>query len=226
LRNKIVYGLALFSILLFFSTTINTATATSYTVGVTAGTSADYSVKQTGTTATGTIHINVTSVSTPKITYKESGSWANGTTITEFTVTGDVSDGSSLLWFIGADLAAHDPVYTSALASINETVTMTVGGASRSVNHINLTIGSGSIVYVIINAYWDKPTGLLAQIMLYYTTIGWTNMTLSSTTAWGGGGGLGGEGTILGMSVTGLAAVGGALVIIIVIAVIVLRRRK
>jgi hypothetical protein len=222
LRQKLVYGLALLSIFLFFSTTIVNASATSYTVGVTPGTTASYTIAQTGQTSTTTATIKVTSVSGTTITFTGSGALPNGTALPTVE-TVDVSNGSSFPFFIGANLGAGDPVYTNALFTINGTETMNVGGASRSVNYLIETVAIGGQPYFIFNLYWDKPTGMLAegQIWIYGLTGGsWLNMTMTSAGITGGSSSAPG-----GLSSTDLLLIGVVVVVVVVIALVFVLRR-
>lgn len=232
MRQKLVYGLALLSIFLFFSTTIINASATTYTVGVTAGTTASYNVTQTGYTSSTTVTLKVTSVSGTTITYAATGSLPNGTT-EAVPGTGDVSTGTAFPFFIGANLGSGDVIgseYGFAF-TINDTETMTVGGASRSVNHLNWTWALTGTVLVALNLYWDKPTGMLAEWQFYenLTIVGgpaasWLNMTMTSA---GITVGSTGSGAPSGLSSTELLLIGVVVVVVVVVAlVLVLRRRR
>ena len=228
MRQKLVYSLALLSILLFFSTTIINASATTYTVGVTTGTTASYNVTQTGSTSTTTVTLTVTGVSGTTITYTGTGTLPNGT-IVPVPGTGDVSTGTAFPFFIGANLGPGDAIgstYGFAL-TINNTETMTVGGASRSVNHLNWTIALMGTVLAAFNLYWDKPTGMLAEGQ-FYALAGlsgsWLNWTMTSA---GITGGSTGSGAPSGLSSTELLLIGVVVVVVVVVAlVLVLRRRR
>jgi hypothetical protein len=236
LRQKLVYGLALISIFLFFSTTIINASATTYTVGVTAGTTASYNVTQTGYTSSTTVTLKVTSVSGTTITYSETGALPNGTT-EPVPGTGDVSTGTAFPFFIGANLGPGDVIGNEYgfVFTINDTETMTIGGASRSVNHLNWTFALMGTVLFALNLYWDKPTGMVAEWQFYTnTTIGlggsggsgasWLNMTMTSA---GITVGSTGSGAPSGLSSTELLLIGVVVVVVVVLAlVLVLRRRR
>jgi hypothetical protein len=225
LRNKLVYSLALLSIFLFFSATISSVTAVTYTPGVTAGTTATYSAAETGYSGTFTVSDSVTSVSGAKITFSVSGTWPNGTSAAKSNVVVDVSNGSAMPFFIGANLGVGDPVYSGSLFVINETITMSVAGASRTVNHVNWTFAFGGTLLFALNFYWDKPTGLCTGLSLYASAT-WINVTLTSTSLFGTGAGAGGG--FGGLSSSTLLLIGGVVVVVVVVAVVVvvLRRRK
>jgi len=225
MRQKLVYGLALLAVFLFFSTTIINASATSYTVGVTAGTTASYNVTQTDQTSTTTLTLTVTSVSGTSISFTAAGTFPNGTAAPG-AETGDVTSDTAFPFFIGANLGAGDLVYPGAIWTINDTETMTVGGASRSVNHLNWTYAALGQVYFILNLYWDKPTGMLAEGQFYVFGLSgglWLNITMTAAGITGGSSGSGAPG---GLSSTDLVLIGAVVVVVIVIAIFVVLRRR
>lgn len=214
MRKKMAYGLALLSILLVVSAMYTPALATTYEVGVQVGNTADYTASITSSDDT-KLQLSVFSVSGTVAIFNASYYFANGTkdSSTSYSQTCDVNSasGSGLGWFllIAKNLAAGDPAYPTASFIINETTTMIVAGTNRTVNHLSLVNG-------LLNLYWDKPTGIMVKMNLFF--IGWLNFTMTSMNMESGGG----------LSTTTLLLVGGvaAVVIIIAAAVVVMRRRK
>jgi hypothetical protein len=102
----------------------------------------------------------------------------DGTINQTFQIVGDPSIGGYpiFLYLIAANLTAGDPIYPWAAWTINETVTMTVAGTSRTVNHLYLPDGS-------FEAYWDKETGLMTKLNAFLY-VAWYNYTMISTDAW------------------------------------------
>ena len=134
---------------------------------------------------TRSIHINVTSASDVFVNVDLSKRMIDGTEVDTQgfinVVTGRALEAQ--LFIIGANLTAGDTAYpqsdpaaVSAKAAaepftIDDTVTRTYLGASRTVNHytekvINVTTNN----YVDRNAYYDKETGVLMEMTLtqYY----------------------------------------------------------
>jgi hypothetical protein len=231
MRRKLCSGLALLSILVIISATYMPVNATiTYTAGVTAGTATDYTYSQTNVTTPNRIHIDVTYVNTSKIVYNifyynPDNSVNNSYLYRSYNVT-TLGLYGPYLYFIGANLNVTNPVYPGALYVINETIpSYSTGGASRTVNHSNQTYSSLGIPYLVVNGWWDKPTGLLVK--LSYHSIQpiayWVNLTLTGTSLWtpGYGASAGGPNT------TTLLLIGvGAVVVIAIVAIVVVRRRK
>jgi hypothetical protein len=111
--------------------------------------------------------------------------WLNETFITpngllfDYQYDGNLSSFSEFL--VAGNLSIGDHLWNDASApTINKTITMNAGGASRLVNIVNNATLSPLAFY---NLYYDKQTGLLVQGD--FQSIGeWANWTLLSTTAW------------------------------------------
>ena len=123
--------------------------------------------------------------------------YSNGT---EDTGTGwvdtDTGEGNMTLFLISANLNVNDTVYTSgdySTYTINETVPITYPGGNRPANHVNVTMAEsieGFNVSLSMNLYWDKATGVLAQMSivsnttLTYTTNYAISMQLTESNVW------------------------------------------
>lgn len=122
--------------------------------------------------ATTWINITVTDVSATIITFQNTTALKNGTLITN-TAFVDVDSGTGeALTFISAGLNAGEHLYSTEqdiLLAINETITRTYSGVVRDVNHLNLTrrfLNQSDLsinVYISLNYYWDKATGVLTE---------------------------------------------------------------
>lgn len=130
------------------------------------------------------VHYAVTGISGTEITATRIAYNPDDSVNNTHSVTIDITEYSSFFLFIGANLAVHDPIYIgSTLYFVNETITgYSIAGASRTVNHMNKTV-----MGISINAWWDKPTGLLVKWRWHQLDpTDWTvNFTLTSTSLWG-----------------------------------------
>jgi hypothetical protein len=102
-------------------------------------------------------------------------------------VTGDISTGSNNTWWylIAANLSTNDPICNESVYRINETITMTILGVSRLVNHLAYNDSSAPGEYWHGDYYWDKETGLVVEIYQDSNATGshWTGtLSLASTT--------------------------------------------
>jgi len=210
MRKRLVLSLATISMILLVTAVCNPASATSYAVGVKVGDTADYTASATGEPFS-KMHLSVYGIVGTVVTLNLTYYYPNGTLHDQSTVTGDLLTGSGgiLLFLIARNLTQGDPVYSGSTMKVNKTVTMTVAGASRSVNYVNLTMGYWQF-------YWDKETGLMTQVRFLF--FGWMNLTLTSTSLWSAG--------LFGLSWTTLAIIGGGAVVLIAVVALVLRRRK
>jgi hypothetical protein len=84
--------------------------------------------------------------------------------------TGEGEEG--LFWLISENLNAGHTIYSSANYStmiINETITRTYLSGIRDTNHLNITIeyqmsnGIEYYLYMSMNFYWDRTTGVLVE---------------------------------------------------------------
>lgn len=116
------------------------------------------------------LNFTVTDISGTNITAQITGLYKNGTEATPIDGWKDVNTGSGNLtmFFISANLASGDLVYTSSTATINETVSRTYSGVERETNHLNMIIPDGTQT-TGVDIYWDKSTGVLVE-MLQETT--------------------------------------------------------
>jgi hypothetical protein len=215
MRKKVAYGLMLLSILLVVSTAFNPAAAAPnyQLVGVKVGNTADYSTSIGNSTYTSPdtrLHISVFSINGALVTFNSTYYFSNGTADPEpdksFQV--NVTKPIFLDWIslVAANLSAHDPIYQGSTITINETTSMIVVGANRTVNHLSLA--------GMENFYWDLATGIMVKMNFWLLL--WLNYTMTATNMWSGGG--------LPMEVILIGGV--AAIVIIAAAAILLRRRK
>ena len=91
------------------------------------------------------------------------------------TLSWDIETGREP-WIIPANLNKGDPFpFRYDAAVVNDTLTQTYAGASRTVNLLNL---SRYEEYTELTAYWDQATGFLLELFLNYS---------SPTESWAGG---------------------------------------
>jgi hypothetical protein len=151
--------------------------AADYTkVGLNVGNTADYQTSVTGRAYNRT-HLLVYGI-VGTVIYGNFTDYNPDNTVNQtYQIIGDILLGSNNIFFFftAANLTAGDPIYSGASWTINETITMTVAGTSRTVNHIRTADG-------LFEAYWDKATGLMTKLNAWY--IYWFNMTIISTNAW------------------------------------------
>ena len=152
--------------------------AADYTkVGVKVGDTADYETSVSYVDYNRT-HMLVYGIIGTVITANFTDYNRDGTVNKTWQIAGDISIGAypMFLYFTAANLTAGDPSYAGSTWTINETITMTVAGIPRTVNHIRLPDGS-------FEAYWDKATGLMTKLNAF-VIIYWYNYTMISTDAW------------------------------------------
>lgn len=168
------------------STTLATTVLAESAVGVEIGDWVKYdfafaiaSENQSAEIPPGLIEINntewvknvVTTVSDTTITFERVVHYKDGneTTSVEYV---DVATGASStngqLMFVQSNLGKDDLVHASLTEhySINETIRQTYIGATRDINHLNIstTFYEEPSIYVIAsNYYWDKATGILCD---------------------------------------------------------------
>ncbi len=114
--------------------------------------------------------VEVLSVAGADITYEARIRLKNGTEWS-FTTTTSVIHGYSY-FFIAANLTAGDPLYSDpAVIPINATLLKTYAGATREVNYIDMESDvDGPYGYRLISAiqaYWDRATGILDELIQY-----------------------------------------------------------
>jgi hypothetical protein len=217
MRKTRICAFAMLSLLVVSLTALTPSRAADYTkIGVRIGDTATYSFAATGWTVDrftiSVLDVNGTLVKLNATYYNPNGS-VNHTMILG---PANVSRGQLGEYLLCANLSAHDPIcYVSehsTAPAFSETVQMTVAGASRTVNHLNMSTPS-----IMVDRWWDKATGLLVKrVHLAPYSI---NLTLISTSLWSAGGGLFGLDTtatlllIGGFLVAGVFFVGATLVI-------------
>lgn len=82
----------------------------------------------------------------------------------------DTGDGNVTMMIISANLGENDTVYTSGTYStwkINETITKTYPDSTRDTNHLNITTEYSmppTYQNMSLNYYWDKQSGMFAEI--------------------------------------------------------------
>jgi len=151
--------------------------------------------------------MTVESVSGSNVTVESTTRLKNGTDLTK-TLSGDVETGSGNLGFflIPANLGeglevpwAHTAVTGIGCAGIklyiNGTVSRIYAGAVREVNYVkyNFTV-SVPTTCVVLEAYWDKATGVLCEISMAVTfgpyhvlrdfIDAWTSFSMTETNMW------------------------------------------
>lgn len=119
----------------------------------------------------------VLSVSGTNVTMQITAHYKNGSADKVDKLIGDIAGSSGNLSFIlvPAGLKAGDAIPMSMFGSnptnlvINDTVSRTYAGASRSVNHFGMS-ASGSGYSVEVAAYWDQATGVLMELSMSTVT--------------------------------------------------------
>jgi hypothetical protein len=194
-KRKIV--LALLTIVMLLTITVASAAASVRTSGVNAGDTATYGnanfswyssdpsatppAEWDNLNGTAWFRGTVDSVVGTNVTISSLAHYNNGT---EKTQDGwldvDTGDGENMTFFlISANLNAGDSVYSGGTYStwiINETIPGT-----RQTNHLNITMDESFppyTIYMSMNYYWDKATGILTKISII------SNQTTTSTTDW------------------------------------------
>jgi len=112
------------------------------------------------------INISDTKITFERVIHYKDGNETNSVEYVNVD-TGESSSNGSLM-FIPSNLGKGDHVYASPTEqySINETICRAYLGATRDVNHLNVSMTyydeSGFIV-ITANYYWDKATGILCE---------------------------------------------------------------
>jgi len=120
------------------------------------------------------VRLEIQNVNVTEITILATIRYKNGAEETN-TLSWDIETGREL-WIIPANLNKGDPFpFRYNTAVINDTLTQTYAGASRTVNLLNL---SRYEEYTELTAYWDQATGFLLELSLNYS---------SPTESWTGG---------------------------------------
>lgn len=169
--SKTTFMFAVIALVLFSSSIIVTSQAADYTkIGVRAGDRADYSVDRSGPDR---LRIEVTEVTGVFVNITYTDYWSNGTVVDVSTARGDVSSGDLAELLVCRGLQAGDQLYQGATGLyFNNTLSMEIAGATRTVNEIILS-GDQHI-------YYDQQTGIFARLV----HPGTANYTMISTNMW------------------------------------------
>jgi hypothetical protein len=186
MRRELTCAVALASLLLLLAVGCAPARAVDYNVGLSVGNTATYSASITKANITSqAIVVAWTNVSALRLatTYH----YANGTEKTRYDTwdvrygpTGNLTLAFSFEWLkvVAANLNAGDNLWLAGdPAPINQSITMIVAGASRTVNLWQIEQD--------LFVYWDRATGLMVQLnMNLGPLLGWINYTMTTTNAW------------------------------------------
>ncbi|WXG44392.1 MAG: hypothetical protein WED04_10220 [Promethearchaeati archaeon SRVP18_Atabeyarchaeia-1] len=216
MRRKLICSFALLSVLLVLSATLgsNPARAADYTkVGVNLGATANYTYSQTWS-AVNKMHLYVYGVVGSIVTLNRTLYNPGGSVNLTEVLQDDVLIGMLLInYVIAANLQPHDPIYSGAAITINDTVTRGVAGSSRPQNHVALTNYWG--LGWRVDWYWDQETGLITEMEFWL--IAWFNFTMTSTTAWSASNFF---------TLPNLIILGEAAIIVVLLIMLLLRRRR
>jgi hypothetical protein len=182
--KKLAYSLTLLTILLISSVVLAPASAADYNkVGVKIGDTATYNILIPGQTYN-TLKVSVENVVGTLVNLNLSYYNPNGA-LDHSVLTGlsNVSSGQNgiSLFLICANLSAHEPfVNGTGWPTINETISMTKAGATRTVNHLdyNVTLNHR------FEAWWDTLTGLMVEAAVGGPYTPYQNYFLTSTSLW------------------------------------------
>jgi hypothetical protein len=104
------------------------------------------------------------------------------------STTGTLGD---VFFLIAANLTTGDPIFPASPTTLNQTITLIVAGANRTLNQLKLVSGG---TYVHIS--WDKVTGIIVK-MSNNESGGWFNLTMTGTNMWRPSSGLPSTSTLL-----------------------------
>jgi hypothetical protein len=181
-----------------------------YTVGVKAGDWVKYQGSASGLEPDEFLDLSqmewmkgeVLSVSGTTVTVQMTAHYKNETDAVQKLV-GDVASASGNLTFMimpaGLEKGDAFPVAMFDLGqvglSINNTVTRTYMGVSRSINVLSISVSEDAIS-LEVGAYWDQATGVLMELSMQVSALD-ENMQMSikaiETNMWSAGGFLGGD---------------------------------
>lgn len=160
---------------------------------------------------TGGVWFNITYYLPSNLPYQTQSRFSNIT-------SSDASGFYGMMRIIASNLTTGDPAYPGAPYKINDTSTMTIAGASRTVSHFKMSNFNSSVDYLEI--WWDKDTGLMVKMMWWYAVSSfWENNTLISTTAWSASA----QGLF---NTTSIVVIGGVAVVALVVGVLIGRLGK
>jgi len=175
--------------LIFLSVVIVPTSAVTYTsVGVAPGSSSVYSQVFSVATTENKMVISIITVSGTVVDENITYYLADGTLILKLNPIVDVNANNylSMESIIASGLTAGDPVYPAAPYVINDSSSMTVAGATRTVEHFKQ--GSFNASNLWLEDWWDQATGITVKWNLWFPVSDggpyWQNVTMVSTTAW------------------------------------------
>jgi hypothetical protein len=195
MRRSTTFTLVLLTALLVSSASLGFASAVDYTkVGVKNGDTAHYSGigGTAGNITTGTMDLLFWNITGTIVSANATLRWPNGTLILATTAKGNLTDGVQygvfpiFVFLVVPNLSVNDSMVIDSPGQywkINETITMTAGGASRSVNHL-IAPGAPNGLW---DLYWDKETGITVKASIQTDPGNWMNWTMTSTSLWSGG---------------------------------------
>jgi hypothetical protein len=180
MKRKLVWTMMLLTLVLSAGIVVSPIAAANYSkIGVRTGDYAVYSTRYTLSTANRTYVFVSNAVDTfSNLTITDY--FADGSLQQSYAVFGNVSKGEALVWYwlVPANLSAGDLIYDGASRKVNETITMMVAGASRSVNYVGYNIGT-----IVFDIYYDRATGIMVRENIK-TGYSWGNRTMISTNLW------------------------------------------
>jgi len=175
--------------LILLSVAITPTSAVTYTsVGVAPGSSSVYSQVFSVSTTENKMVISIITVSGTVVDENITYYLADGTLVFKINPIVDVNSNNyvSMESIIASGLTSGEPVYPAAPYIINDSSTMTVAGASRTVEHFKQ--GSFNASNLWLEDWWDQATGITVKWNLWFpVSYGgpyWQNVTMVSTTAW------------------------------------------
>ena len=134
------------------------------------------------------MRLTIVDIVDTNVTMETSLFFANGSSTAEpGWIDVDTGNGTYPGWLIAANLNAGDRVYTDdetmfSELTINETITREYLGSMVEVNHfiINATTPPNSLynMTMLIDWYWYRDSGMMAEMRMYMLTEGFGDMTL------------------------------------------------
>ena len=211
-----------------------------YTVGVKAGDWVKYQGNASGIEPEEFLDLSqmewmkgeVLSVSGTTITVQMTAHYKNGSDAVQKLV-GDVASASGNLTFMIMPAGSKEgdalPLAMFDLGqvglSINDTVTRTYMGVSRSVNVLSISV-SEDAVSLEVGAYWDQATGVLMELSMQVSAMD-QSMQMSieaiETNMWSAGGFLGGDLSSNLIYIVGIIA---TVIAVVAVAIVLFVRRK
>jgi multisubunit Na+/H+ antiporter MnhC subunit len=172
-----------------------------------------YTLSSSGTgSMSGTARIDITQVSGTHVTVSYKVTYSSLSVTQNYT--GDISTGSGGIcsFVIAAGLSAGDLLYMGAPFTINETISMYIAGASRTLNTLAISVAGASM-----NLWFDKETGMLLKESLVSSG---TTMSIeaTSTSAF--------SADLAPLLILGGIGVGAAVLVLVIVVAYSVNRRK